>query len=144
MILCSAHWPHYSCSFSGLTQNRQHVPLSFRRFLTSSFICEHKWTFNGCNIIMPGSSCNKGEWLPVGGDTPIHSFHLLLKSFFSVAFCVISAVVFLLVSLVFRLCEPCMLDPKCGFCYRENDSALLASSCVPVNKASTEHAAWGR
>lgn len=43
-----------------------------------------------------------------------------------------------------RLCEPCMLDPGCGFCYRENGSALLASSCVPVNKASTEHAAWGR
>uniref|UniRef100_H2SRS5 Proton myo-inositol cotransporter n=1 Tax=Takifugu rubripes TaxID=31033 RepID=H2SRS5_TAKRU len=44
----------------------------------------------------------------------------------------------------YQLCEPCMLDPKCGFCYRENGSALLASSCVPVNKASTEHAAWGR
>lgn len=43
-----------------------------------------------------------------------------------------------------RVCEPCMLDPGCGFCYRENGSALLASSCVPVNKASTEHAAWGR
>lgn len=46
--------------------------------------------------------------------------------------------------LVFRLCEPCMLDPGCGFCYRENGSALLTSSCVPVNKASTEQAAWGR
>ncbi|TKS90990.1 Proton myo-inositol cotransporter [Collichthys lucidus] len=44
----------------------------------------------------------------------------------------------------YQLCEPCMLDPGCGFCYRENGSALLASSCVPVNKASTEHAAWGR
>ncbi|XP_075868210.1 proton myo-inositol cotransporter [Nelusetta ayraudi] len=43
-----------------------------------------------------------------------------------------------------QLCEPCMLDPGCGFCYSENGSALLASSCVPVNKASTEHAAWGR
>ncbi|KAI3366867.1 hypothetical protein L3Q82_009518 [Scortum barcoo] len=42
------------------------------------------------------------------------------------------------------LCEPCMLDPGCGFCYRENGSALLTSSCVPVNKASTEQAAWGR
>ncbi|XP_020787241.1 proton myo-inositol cotransporter [Boleophthalmus pectinirostris] len=44
----------------------------------------------------------------------------------------------------YQLCEPCMLDPGCGFCYRENGSALLTSSCVPVNKASTEHAAWGR
>ncbi|KAK9525556.1 hypothetical protein VZT92_016249 [Zoarces viviparus] len=44
----------------------------------------------------------------------------------------------------YQLCEPCMLDPGCGFCYRENASALLASSCVPVNKASTERAAWGR
>uniref|UniRef100_A0A3Q1EZG5 Proton myo-inositol cotransporter n=1 Tax=Acanthochromis polyacanthus TaxID=80966 RepID=A0A3Q1EZG5_9TELE len=44
----------------------------------------------------------------------------------------------------YQLCEPCMLDPGCGFCYSENSSALLTSSCVPVNKASTEHAAWGR
>uniref|UniRef100_A0A8P4KT44 Solute carrier family 2 member 13 n=1 Tax=Dicentrarchus labrax TaxID=13489 RepID=A0A8P4KT44_DICLA len=44
----------------------------------------------------------------------------------------------------YQLCEPCMLDPGCGFCYRENGSALLTSSCVPVNKASTEQAAWGR
>ncbi|KAM4569760.1 proton myo-inositol cotransporter-like [Odontesthes bonariensis] len=44
----------------------------------------------------------------------------------------------------YQLCEPCMLDPGCGFCYRENVSALLTSSCVPVDKASTEHAAWGR
>ncbi|XP_055761428.1 proton myo-inositol cotransporter-like isoform X2 [Salvelinus fontinalis] len=42
------------------------------------------------------------------------------------------------------LCEPCMLDPACGFCYRENSTALFASSCVPVNTASTEKAAWGR
>ncbi|CAG01178.1 unnamed protein product, partial [Tetraodon nigroviridis] len=44
----------------------------------------------------------------------------------------------------YQLCEPCMLDPECGFCYRENGSALFASSCVPVDKASTERAAWGR
>ncbi|XP_069556170.1 proton myo-inositol cotransporter isoform X1 [Brachyistius frenatus] len=44
----------------------------------------------------------------------------------------------------YQLCEPCMLDPGCGFCYRENGSALLTSSCVPANEASTEHAAWGR
>uniref|UniRef100_A0A4W5NTD2 Proton myo-inositol cotransporter n=1 Tax=Hucho hucho TaxID=62062 RepID=A0A4W5NTD2_9TELE len=42
------------------------------------------------------------------------------------------------------LCEPCMLDPGCGFCYRENSTALFASSCLPVNTASTEKAAWGR
>ncbi|XP_032444667.1 proton myo-inositol cotransporter-like [Xiphophorus hellerii] len=44
----------------------------------------------------------------------------------------------------YQMCEPCMLDPRCGFCYRENGSALLASSCVPVNKVTTERAAWGR
>ncbi|XP_029901216.1 proton myo-inositol cotransporter-like [Myripristis murdjan] len=44
----------------------------------------------------------------------------------------------------YQLCEPCMLDPGCGFCYRENGSALVTSSCVPVNTASTEQAAWGR
>ncbi|XP_078138238.1 proton myo-inositol cotransporter-like isoform X5 [Centroberyx gerrardi] len=44
----------------------------------------------------------------------------------------------------YQLCEPCMLDPGCGFCYRENGSALSTSSCVPVNTASTEQAAWGR
>ncbi|XP_062863013.1 proton myo-inositol cotransporter-like [Trichomycterus rosablanca] len=41
-------------------------------------------------------------------------------------------------------CEPCMLDPSCGFCYQQNSTAVFASSCVPVNQASTERAAWGR
>ncbi|KAL2102540.1 hypothetical protein ACEWY4_001708 [Coilia grayii] len=41
-------------------------------------------------------------------------------------------------------CEPCMLDPGCGFCYRENGSAVFSSSCEPVNGASTDRAAWGR
>ncbi|XP_065130830.1 proton myo-inositol cotransporter [Paramisgurnus dabryanus] len=41
-------------------------------------------------------------------------------------------------------CEPCMLDPGCGYCYQENNTAVFASSCVPVNPASTERAAWGR
>ncbi|XP_033941112.1 proton myo-inositol cotransporter-like isoform X2 [Pseudochaenichthys georgianus] len=40
-------------------------------------------------------------------------------------------------------CEPCMLDPDCGFCYRENGTAVYDSSCVPVSAASTDHAAWG-
>ncbi|XP_029104526.1 proton myo-inositol cotransporter-like isoform X2 [Scleropages formosus] len=44
----------------------------------------------------------------------------------------------------YELCEPCMLDPTCGFCYRENSTAVFASSCIPVNPASTEEAAWGR
>nr|XP_005173513.2 proton myo-inositol cotransporter-like [Danio rerio] len=41
-------------------------------------------------------------------------------------------------------CEPCMLDPGCGYCYQENSTAVFASSCVPVNPASTERAAWGK
>ncbi|KAM9705295.1 LOW QUALITY PROTEIN: proton myo-inositol cotransporter-like [Menidia menidia] len=45
--------------------------------------------------------------------------------------------------LQYRLCEPCMLDPGCGFCYRDNGSALLSSSCLPVDPASGEQAAWG-
>ncbi|KAM6937009.1 proton myo-inositol cotransporter-like [Xenentodon cancila] len=43
-----------------------------------------------------------------------------------------------------RSCELCMLDPDCGFCYRENGTSVYESSCVPVNPASTDHAAWGR
>ncbi|KAJ4924673.1 hypothetical protein JOQ06_003625 [Pogonophryne albipinna] len=35
----------------------------------------------------------------------------------------------------YQLCEPCMLDPGCGFCYRENVSALLTSSCVCTNSS---------
>nr|XP_054588706.1 proton myo-inositol cotransporter isoform X3 [Nothobranchius furzeri] len=41
-------------------------------------------------------------------------------------------------------CELCMLDPNCGFCYRENGTVVFETSCVPVNLASTDHAAWGR
>nr|XP_020449195.1 proton myo-inositol cotransporter-like [Monopterus albus] len=40
-------------------------------------------------------------------------------------------------------CEHCMLDSNCGFCYRENASGVYDSSCVPVNQASSDHAAWG-
>ncbi|KAJ8372598.1 hypothetical protein AAFF_G00281050 [Aldrovandia affinis] len=47
-------------------------------------------------------------------------------------------------SLRYRSCEPCMLDPGCGFCYRENSTSVFASSCVLVNQASTGEAAWGR
>lgn len=43
-----------------------------------------------------------------------------------------------------RYCENCMLDPGCGFCYLENSSSVYDSSCIPVNQASTEKAAWGR
>uniref|UniRef100_A0A8C7LFD5 Solute carrier family 2 member 13b n=1 Tax=Oncorhynchus kisutch TaxID=8019 RepID=A0A8C7LFD5_ONCKI len=41
-------------------------------------------------------------------------------------------------------CQPCMLDPDCGFCYRENGSTIYNSSCIPVNQTSTDEAAWGR
>ncbi|XP_048222398.1 proton myo-inositol cotransporter isoform X2 [Perognathus longimembris pacificus] len=41
-------------------------------------------------------------------------------------------------------CNECMLDPDCGFCYKMNKSAVIDSSCIPVNKASTNQAAWGR
>lgn len=41
-------------------------------------------------------------------------------------------------------CESCMLDPDCGFCYRDNSTTVFDSSCVPVDQASTDHAAWGR
>ncbi|XP_019895925.1 solute carrier family 2 member 13b isoform X2 [Esox lucius] len=41
-------------------------------------------------------------------------------------------------------CEPCMLDPGCGFCYRENGTTIYESSCLPVNQSSTEASAWGR
>ncbi|XP_019935028.2 proton myo-inositol cotransporter-like isoform X1 [Paralichthys olivaceus] len=43
----------------------------------------------------------------------------------------------------YGFCEFCMLDPNCGFCYRENGTGVYNSSCVPVNQASTDHAAWG-
>ncbi|XP_072526538.1 solute carrier family 2 member 13b isoform X2 [Salminus brasiliensis] len=41
-------------------------------------------------------------------------------------------------------CEYCMLDPDCGFCYRENGSTILSSSCDPADPANTEEAASGR
>ncbi|XP_034443072.1 proton myo-inositol cotransporter-like isoform X3 [Hippoglossus hippoglossus] len=44
----------------------------------------------------------------------------------------------------YGFCEFCMLDPNCGFCYRENGTGVYNSSCIPVNQASTDHAAWGR
>lgn len=46
--------------------------------------------------------------------------------------------------MITRSCESCMLDPVCGFCYRENDTAVFNSSCVPIGQDSTSHAAWGR
>ncbi|XP_025139776.1 proton myo-inositol cotransporter isoform X4 [Bubalus bubalis] len=44
----------------------------------------------------------------------------------------------------YSYCNECMLDPDCGFCYQMNKSTVIDSSCVPVNKASTNEAAWGR
>ncbi|XP_028813824.1 solute carrier family 2 member 13b isoform X2 [Denticeps clupeoides] len=43
----------------------------------------------------------------------------------------------------YNFCEPCMLDPGCGFCYYENSTTVFDSSCVPVNPANTEVAVWG-
>ncbi|XP_067446690.1 proton myo-inositol cotransporter-like isoform X3 [Thunnus thynnus] len=45
---------------------------------------------------------------------------------------------------LYESCEFCMLDPDCGFCYRENSTRVYESSCVPVNQESIDHAAWGR
>ncbi|XP_062051056.1 proton myo-inositol cotransporter [Lepus europaeus] len=44
----------------------------------------------------------------------------------------------------YSYCDECMLDPDCGFCYKMNRSTVVDSSCLPVNKASTSEAAWGR
>lgn len=44
----------------------------------------------------------------------------------------------------YSFCEGCMLDPDCGFCYRENGSSVLDSSCVSVNQKSTDYASGGR
>ncbi|XP_074489815.1 proton myo-inositol cotransporter-like isoform X2 [Sebastes fasciatus] len=44
---------------------------------------------------------------------------------------------------LYGFCELCMLDPNCGFCYRENGTRVYNSSCVPVNQASEDYAAWG-
>ncbi|XP_061629954.1 proton myo-inositol cotransporter-like isoform X2 [Phyllopteryx taeniolatus] len=42
-------------------------------------------------------------------------------------------------------CGDCMLNPACGFCYRENSSSgVFESTCLPVNPKSTGHSAWGR
>ncbi|XP_013881951.1 proton myo-inositol cotransporter isoform X2 [Austrofundulus limnaeus] len=45
---------------------------------------------------------------------------------------------------LYSSCDLCMLDPYCGFCFRENGTTVSESSCVPVSQASTDHAAWGR
>lgn len=37
-----------------------------------------------------------------------------------------------------------MLDPDCGFCYRENGTSLFDTSCVPVSQGNPEKATWGR
>ncbi|KAL0968630.1 hypothetical protein UPYG_G00269370 [Umbra pygmaea] len=41
-------------------------------------------------------------------------------------------------------CEPCILDPGCGFCYRENGTTIYDSTCLPANPSLAESAAWGR
>ncbi|XP_076863681.1 solute carrier family 2 member 13b isoform X2 [Brachyhypopomus gauderio] len=44
----------------------------------------------------------------------------------------------------YGFCENCMLDPNCGFCYNENASVILNSSCERVDPANTEEAVSGR
>lgn len=43
----------------------------------------------------------------------------------------------------FESCERCMLSPDCGFCYWENASGVLDSSCLRVAAASTDRSAEG-
>ncbi|XP_061679791.1 proton myo-inositol cotransporter-like isoform X2 [Syngnathoides biaculeatus] len=45
---------------------------------------------------------------------------------------------------LYSSCGDCMLNPACGFCYRENSSSVFDSSCLPVNPKSTGQSAWGR
>ncbi|XP_029952171.1 proton myo-inositol cotransporter-like [Salarias fasciatus] len=44
---------------------------------------------------------------------------------------------------LFESCESCILSPDCGFCYRENASGVLDSSCLPVDEASADRPAGG-
>ncbi|TRY85851.1 hypothetical protein DNTS_011883 [Danionella cerebrum] len=44
----------------------------------------------------------------------------------------------------YGFCEPCMLDPACGFCFSHNGSTVVQSSCFPAARESTETAASGR
>ncbi|KAM8974803.1 proton myo-inositol cotransporter [Pelodytes ibericus] len=44
----------------------------------------------------------------------------------------------------YSYCNGCMLDPNCGFCYKLNGSHVVESSCIPIDKESTERSAWGR
>ncbi|KAG8510365.1 Proton myo-inositol cotransporter, partial [Galemys pyrenaicus] len=44
----------------------------------------------------------------------------------------------------YSVCEGCMLDPGCGFCYQLNGSTVSEASCVPVRETTSSEAAWGR
>ncbi|XP_061780740.1 proton myo-inositol cotransporter-like isoform X2 [Nerophis lumbriciformis] len=44
----------------------------------------------------------------------------------------------------YRTCSDCMLNPACGFCYRQNSSDIFDSTCLPANPTSSDHSAWGR
>uniref|UniRef100_A0A671Q5S2 Proton myo-inositol cotransporter-like n=1 Tax=Sinocyclocheilus anshuiensis TaxID=1608454 RepID=A0A671Q5S2_9TELE len=46
--------------------------------------------------------------------------------------------------ITYGFCESCMLNPDCGFCYGKNGTAVVESSCMPVDAANTEAAAAGR
>uniref|UniRef100_S4RB41 Major facilitator superfamily (MFS) profile domain-containing protein n=1 Tax=Petromyzon marinus TaxID=7757 RepID=S4RB41_PETMA len=42
------------------------------------------------------------------------------------------------------VCETCMLDPYCGFCFGMNGSHVDKSSCLPADPDNTDQATWGR
>uniref|UniRef100_A0A4W3IKD6 Solute carrier family 2 member 13b n=1 Tax=Callorhinchus milii TaxID=7868 RepID=A0A4W3IKD6_CALMI len=44
----------------------------------------------------------------------------------------------------YNFCDSCMLDEKCGFCYKLEGSNVTESSCVPIKTLSVAKAAWGR
>ncbi|XP_051546324.1 solute carrier family 2 member 13b isoform X2 [Myxocyprinus asiaticus] len=46
--------------------------------------------------------------------------------------------------ITYGFCESCMLDPNCGFCYSMNSTAVVESSCMPIDPVNTETAAAGR
>ncbi|XP_061430069.1 proton myo-inositol cotransporter isoform X1 [Lethenteron reissneri] len=46
--------------------------------------------------------------------------------------------------MAYSVCETCMLDPRCGFCFGMNGSHVDNSSCLPADPDNTDQATWGR
>ncbi|KAG7267891.1 hypothetical protein CRUP_033017 [Coryphaenoides rupestris] len=44
----------------------------------------------------------------------------------------------------YQMCEQCMLDPSCGFCYRDNGSGTVRLSCAPVTWCPPSRRRGGR